>query len=300
MSDDKTPSPKLESIEVGSAHNALNERAVKSTTPFYMSGVDDRPQDARIVAVAVRARCELKVGDREFSGCLCLHEIAVMRRFYEMRGGGSIRATPGWLPALSRHVPLVHDKLRMEAERMAKTFVVPRAGQPPIMCFAEFFGQAPSEQLTRLHAVMRQQYEAWSALLEKAKARLEKLPVDQNIAISMANDLITERELEELIAIADPSKKGMDEIELPEVEMAPETPAVSLESAKAAADADPGDDLDKRLTRLRDAGATEKQAFDIASLLEIVGDLDKISDQDIAKAAGGKARVEAYRAALRG
>jgi len=289
------------------AYNALYERAAPpSKDKFYIAGSDDRPTDMRIVAVAVRVRAELKVGDRDFSCPLCLHEVATLRRFYEMRAGGSIRLVPGWLPNLPRTVPLTHDKLKSEAERMARTFIVPRIGQPPVMCFADFFGQSPSEQLIRLHTVMRQQFDAWNDLLKRAAPRLVKGSEDPAITEALIQDLITEKELDEIANLADPSRRGLDDIELAEIPLpagAVETPKpVDLDAMKAAAEAeDKPDALEAVMDRLKaQAGASERQALETASLLEIAGSADKISDEDLARIAGGKGRAAAFRKVLAG
>lgn len=298
--------PKNETTD--NAYNALPERTqAPSKDKFYIAGSDDRPTDLRNVAVAVRIRTALKVGDRDFSAPLCLHEVAVMRRFYEMRGGGDIRSVSGWQPALPRLVPLTHDKLKAECERMARTFVVPRVGSPPVMCFADYFGQSPSEQLVRLHSVMKQQYEGWQALVTRAKGRLLTPNTDPAITESLIHDLITEKEMDELINLADPSRRGLDDIELGEITL-PDLNALASDSgsdkvaaAKAAAESDDKPDpLDALMDRLKAAGATERQALETASLLEIAGAVDKISDEDLARIAGGKGRVAAFRKALAG
>lgn len=303
-----TPEPTVDQLVMQSAYNAVDDRKMDPKAPkFYMAGVDDRPTDLRVVAVAVRFRCELKVGDRDFSAPLCLHEIAVMRRFYEMRGGGNIRVVSGWLPGLTRFVPLTHDKLKREMERMARTFVVPRAGQPPIMCFADYFGQSPSEQLVRVHTVMRQQFDGWLALVKRAEGRMVRPHEDPKVNDSLVQDLITEKEMDELVNLADPSRRGLDEIELDQVVFPTEaTAAVAtgddrVAVAKAMAEADEkADPLDATMDRLKVAGANERQALETASLLEIAGSVDKISDEDLARIAGGKGRAAAFRKALLG
>ena len=291
------------------AYNALSERAPlpSGAAKFYMAGSDDRPTDTRIVAVAVRVRADLKIGDRDFSASLCMHEVAVLRRFYEMRAGGAIRLATGWQPALPRLVPLTHDKLKAEAERMARTFVVPRQGQPPVMCFADFYGQSPSEQLVRLHTIMKQQYEGWLDLEKRARGRLTVHHEDPAIMASMVQDLITEKELDDLANMADPSKRGLDDIELSEIllpgissALTPANNVDAVAAAKAAAEQEPADPLEQLMDRLKAAGATERQSLETASLLEIAGGVDKISDEDLSRIAGGKGRAAAFRKAMVG
>jgi hypothetical protein len=292
------------------AYNALSERAPlpPGAAKFYMAGSDDRPTDTRTVGVAVRVRADLKIGDRDFSASLCMHEVAVLRRFYEMRAGGAIRLATGWQPALPRLVPLTHDKLKAEAERMARTFVVSRNGQPPVMCFADFFGQSPSEQLVRLHTVMKQQCEGWLDLMKRARGRMTTHHEDPVLVESMVQDLITEKELDELANLADPSRRGLDDIELGEIVLpgldsvlTPANNADAVAAAKAAAEADDKPDpLEQLMDRLKAAGASERQALETASLLEIAGDPAKISDEDLTRIAGGKGRVAAFRKAIAG
>lgn len=289
----------------------LSFPAKQGAKPFYVAGVDDRSTDDRIVAIAVQIRTELKIGDRDFSaGSLCLHEIAVMRSFYEARGGGSIRPQPGWLPNLDRFPKLTSEKLKQEAERLRKTAMVPRAGMPPIMCFDALYGTTPNEQLTRLHTVMKEQYEAWNKLMEVCRGRLKATPAgakitDPAVFEAMAADLMTEREIDEIINLANPAMRGLSEIELGEIK--PKAPvtvpdAGPLNTSTDGAAEGEEDEVDKRLSRLRAAGVEERAANELASLLELVGDSGKVADEDIAKIAGTKekATVSKIRKALLG
>lgn len=42
--------------------------------PGFMIGTDDKPHDARIVAVSIGVRAEMKVGDRTFSAPVLLQD----------------------------------------------------------------------------------------------------------------------------------------------------------------------------------------------------------------------------------
>jgi hypothetical protein len=299
--------------------------------PFFLNGSDDRPLDIRTVAVAIIVRTTFRVAERDASAPLGLHEIAVLRRYYEHRGGGTIRPEPGFPPGLSRFVELTHDKLKQEQANLAR-FIIPRIGSAPINCFAELFGSQPQEQLTRLHKVMKEQLEAWNALAANARKRLDSqireqgkdlTGVDPRVIESMTFDLITERELEEIINLADPSREGLGEIELQEVlRPAPAgsitaaldgiekvvTSAEGLKTQKVVTSAEglktqaaAGESFsDKVLDRLTDAGIPLKQADAVVSLLEIEPDPAKLSDDQIVKALGGKANLAAVKAAFKG
>jgi hypothetical protein len=295
--------------------------APAAPSPFYMSGVDDRPADNRVVAISVGVRAEMKVGDRDFSGVMMLHELVVMRRFYEARGGGSIRLQPGWLPGLDRYRKLIRSDLMSEIQRLRTSMVVAKQpGTPPVMCFNEFFGQEPGEQLSRMHEVMRQQYEAWKALLAKCKTRLtgdltwinphtskrEALPAA--VIESMACDLMTEREMDDIANIANPSMRTIDDLELAPIDepapAAPAAPTKSLAEIEAEVAADEGDkamaDLDALMARLTAAGAKENEVLPLASLLEAAKEPGRISDDDIILILGNKGRLAAIRKAFKG
>jgi len=299
-------------------------KAPKSGAKFYMAGSDDRPTDNRIVAVAIRIRCDIKIGDRDFSsGSFCLHEIALMRRYYDARGGGSIRPQPGWLPALDQFARLTHDKLRAEIDRLRKGTVVPRPSQAPLVCFDDLFGTMPNEQITRMHTVMREQYDAWLKLVATCVGRMgARGHADPLIAKSMSLDLMTEREIDEIINIANPAMRGLSELELPAVPV-PAAPVplpilsdeemeaaeraalagakASLDAAKLAAEGDK-DPIADQLDRLKALGIPDRTAMELSSLLELAGAADTVADADISKITGfkDKAKVADVRKALIG
>lgn len=262
---------------------------------FFAIGEDDRPTDNRIVACSIGLRCEFKVGDRDASGVYLAHEICVLRRFYEARAGnGLIRPTGGWPPGLDRYRRLTHNDLTRERDRLNKMVVVLSGGRVASP-FKDLFGGTPAEQLTRLHSVMRNQLEAWQKLLARAKTRIPPGSENLNPMVleAMACDLMTEREVEELVLMADPSTQGLEEMTLPEIS------APSAPFAQAAAEDKP-DDLDACMARLDAVGVKKQQALELASLLEMSGGADKITDDQIAKIAGGKGMLSAIKGALRG
>lgn len=278
----------------------------------YRSGPDLMDTGSgRIVAYAIRVRADLKVGDREFSGEISLHEYAPFRRFYEELNG-NVRLEPGWPPGLSRLVPLTQEQLSVELNRMKVAFIVPRTNSV-LEILPLFLGAEPAGQLTRLHDLMRRQMEAWAKLVEIAKKRIpEKVrPTDPERLLALACDHITARELEEIAAMGDPSRDGVGSIELPEV-LAPAPMRVnggsvddvlapkSLEEIEAEVNAEKVEDPQLELiAKLKKEGLDETQAASIASLIELSGGA-ALSDEDILSTVGNKTKVAAVKRALKG
>jgi hypothetical protein len=274
-----------------------------SAAPFFIIGADDKPLDERKVAATIAVRAEIKVGDRSFSCPVLLHEVVVLRHYYEARAGsGQVRITAAWVPALERTRMLTHADLVAEAQRMRETFIIPKPGGIVIKSFEMFFGAEPSAQLKRLHTVMREQYEAWNALFAKAKGRLpaDIVALHPKVQESHASELITDRELEEIALIADPSRRGLEQIQLAEIKpadiaAAPEAPvaSLSLEAIKAEAEASVPDTLtpgEILVDKLLAKGLDETRALGVAALVEEFG--DRVTDADLLKVLGSKTKVE--------
>lgn len=278
----------------------------------YASGPDvDRVDNGKIVAYAIRVRANLKVGDREFSGDVCLHEAVMLRRFYEDVGSGSVNLVPEWPPGLERLIPLTQPRLQRELTRMMENFVVPRNNTILVVPTA-FLGSEPAEQLQRLHKVMQRQMEAWAALVEKAKGRIGPMrSKDPVLEMSQAFEHITSRELEEVANIADPSRDGVGDIELPEVLVASPAsqvqsaiqPTKTLEQIRQEVDAEePSEDAHEALIGrlMAKAELSQQQAMSVAAVVDLV-DGSEISDDALSEAIGSKAKakLEAVRRALK-
>ncbi len=290
--------------------NSLTDRAKRIVRKAYSSGPDMGWKGSnRVVAYAIRVRAECKVGDREFSADINLHEAVLLRRFYEESGGGTVRITPEWVPLLDRLVPLSQEQLKAELDRMNTNFIVPR----PTGTFAVpsvFLGNEPAEQLKRLHDVLRRQLDAWTGIVDVAMGRLSNKPADPDLAIVAAFEAITGKELEDIANIADPSRDGAGELELPEAaplvkaiqafEADPQmTPEAAMKMVEAEGQAE---DVQQALVqRLGAAGLDQQHALAVATLAELCGD-GQIPDDELADAAGtkAKAKLEAIRRALKG
>lgn len=298
-----------------------NTAIPKGADPFYVAGADDRPLDNRVVAICVTARAEVKVGDREFSAPANLHEIVVLRAFYEARAGtGLLRATTGWPTGLTREKSLTHSDLQAEVDRMRRTFVVVRPGGQVLKIFESFFGTEPTEQLKRLHAVMREQYEAWKLLVAKASTRLpaDTATMSAPQRLSAAYDLITERELDEIILLADPARRnGRDTIELPQVAARPDVAVaptaapvapLTLEGLKAAGEAavekekakDPAaiddDREDALVMELNKAGLDTVRSMAVGSAFRQAKGV--VSDEELIRILGSKNKLEQVKSLL--
>lgn len=282
-------------------------------TPMFIIGADDRPADTRTVAIALTLRAEIKVGDREFSSPVHAHEVVVLRHFYEARAGsGQVRVYAAWPPGLNRDKSLTHSDLAAEAKRMRDSFITVRQGGQVVRSFDTFFGTEPTEQLKRLHAVMREQREAWNALYAKALKRIEGDTADLHPEMrkSMAYDLITEREVEEILLIADPARRGLNEFVLDEIKEADLTltgdaainqaltPKPSLDEIKANAEKQADDEssttLGERVADLLGAAGVEStKALAVGTLWD--QHAGQVSDDDLARVLGSKAKADQAR-----
>ncbi len=297
----------------------------KVKAPMFIVGADDRPLDTRIVAIALSFSAELQAGDREFSSPVNAHEVIVLRHFYEARtGSGKVRILPGFPPGLTRERPLTHADLAGEVKRMRETFVSPRQNGQLIRSFDSYFGTEPTEQLKRLHEVLERQYKAWIALVKKAATRLDAPPVATSaeeklrldaIRLSEVYDVITEREIEEILALADPSRAGLQEIQLAEIKSADLTltgdaaieqalfAKPTLEDVKAAADAAADEEASLSIgeliaDRLHANGLDGTRAMAVAALVETAGSAEKVAMDDLIKVLGSKQKAEQIRAQM--
>lgn len=262
---------------------------------MYILGSDDRPQDSRVVAIAIHVRAEWRVQDREFTWPIALHEFCVMKNFYEGLGG-SIRLVPGWAPGVPRYANLTQDDLKNEITRLKLKAVIPRLNAQPTMSFPQFFGADPSEQLARVHKTMKEQLEAWKALLPLLRKRVTNPPADEVMLESLAAELASASELEAIAYMADPSKRGIEDTFLPTVEPVQITVPVAMIDDEA-------DDTDRALARLAAANVPKQAALELATLLESAGSVAKITDAALVKALGGTATkdlIAQVRAALAG
>lgn len=282
-----------------------------NAAPMFIVGADDRPTDNRIVAIALGFRGELKVGDREFSSPILAHEAIVLRHFYEARAGsGTVAVKASWPPGLARERGLTHSDLAAEVKRLRETFITARQGGNVIKSFDIFFGTEPADQLKRLHAVMREQYEAWKALLAKAHNRLEGdlSGLHAEVKRSMACELITEREVEDLIAIADPSRRASADMQLAEIKLSDLTltgdaaveqaipkPIDDVKAAaEAAADAEDTASLGERVADVLNSNGVEAQkALAVGALVEQYG--AKVSHEDLVRVLGSKTQADQAR-----
>jgi hypothetical protein len=215
-------------------------------------------------------------------------------------------------------VPLKQEQLQRVLQTMQESFVVARQGGGALDIVSLYFGAEPSLQLKRLHEVMRLQMEAWGKLMERAISRIPEAdrPRDQRFLLAMAYDMITPKELEDIVRIADPSSNedGLD-IDLPEA-LAPGSISTKLVSQpstmslddiqkKAESDADSSADPDAvaqqtRIQKLADkAGLTIAQATSIIDSVDLAG--TDLGDDDIAQAIDSRAKgkIDAVRRALK-
>ncbi len=320
MAKAKNPAPKAD--DIGAAPNTLiPSRLAAGVDPGFVIGETDRQTDDRIVAVAVRVRCEVKSGERDASGSsFCLHEIPVMSKMYEELGG-HVRIEPGWPPGHTRFVPLTRAQLERELARLNETTQVPQANGTLVSLLPAFFGSEPADQLKRLRDAMQAQYEAFVAEAGKAAKRLDKTGtkgLHPEIIKSMAYDAILPRDLERIANLADPTKDGTGDIDLPAVAFedirlpgsadssAPATPVMTpAEAEAAAAQLDDGGGSAGRNQRVVDAltaqGLDGGAVAQLADLVDLSGGPDSITD-DIERTTGKltKTKLAAVRSALKG
>lgn len=314
----KTPSTSPTDVPLGMGPTMVPPLST-ARDDFFIVGSDDRPMDNRIVAMAIGIRADIKVGDREFSSSLSVHEALILRHYLDMMGGGcTMRLSAAWPPGLSRYRHLTQDNLKNEVGRLSR-MIVPRKDAPPLECMAIYFPGTQNERMVRLHKIMGEQYQAWEKLLEKAMGRLrqDNVPGIDRLhperVKSLAANYITEQEIESVVRLADPSAGQLDSIELPEVAPIPTVftappqeatknfDALIAEANRLADATDPAADrVHDAFQRLRDAGFKDSEATAASALLEQQANADKVPDEDIIRAVGGKAKLATARLALKG
>lgn len=269
-------------------------------SPVFFVGDDRRKSvgDDKIVAVSVTVNLVCREGEREFSASAGLHELPVLRRFYDAIGG-NITINKSWVPGVPRQRTLNQDALATELERLTNTYIVRADGKGVRNITAEVYGPTPSEQLRNIHKAMKEIMQAWAKLEEKGlqrvmagypKEKLAKLH-PQEIA-ALAADEILDREIDEVIALADPQTIALNEIELSHVQIpGPEKADAVTESVAG------GEDPEEALqTYFQRAGLKEDTAIDLATLCVTIGaakvtdaqlgtvrGLDKVSKETLSK-----------------
>jgi hypothetical protein len=208
-------------------------------------------------------------------------------------------------------IPLTHEQLKAELTRMSEAFVIVRENGT-VAVVDSFLGSDPGAKLRRLHEIMGKQVARWSEVVEIARKRVQGPSSDPDLALVEAFDAITPRELEELANLADPSRDGIGEIELPEA-MAPSAAAlapaapVKQESpeeveARINAETPPPDATQALAARLvQKADINQQQALAVATLAEMFGG-EEIPEGDLSDAIGSvaKGKLDAVRRALKG
>lgn len=283
----------------------------------YIIGETDRPMDDRIVAITIGIRATFRVNDREFSGPICMHELTVLKRFYEEQNG-SIKIEPGWVPGVSRHRGLTHTLLMHEIERMRRDYRIPRQNDM-LDIVALYYGTEPSQQVRRLHEVMKRQGEAWAKLMPTLIKRatpdsgydlIQWNSLKPEVRQSQAYDLMSTQELDRICNMGDPGRDAVDELFLAQVSMIPSAdavlapPSVDIDTlareAEAAADAEAANSpVDRLVEALKTAGVAPNGALAVASLVEMLGPGGTIGDGDLATAIGSsKGQIKAARGVL--
>jgi hypothetical protein len=230
------------------------------TVPAFTVG-DDRAQAmaGRVVAVSISVNVDIKIGDREFSACVPLHEIPLLKRKH---ANGMVTIRPDWVPALERTRRITEAALKEELDRLNHIYVI-AVEKGKVDLVGEVFGVTDSERLRGLHSSMRKLHDGWVALYVAAvDAVRKKRPVKEDIAKLMGNrqvpavvaarveerlmlgwtgDALDARDIQRLVDSIDPAANGeLDSIELPEVN----DDAVSAALAHAQDAVGIGDDTD--------------------------------------------------------
>ena len=269
----------------------------------FIIGETDKPMDDRVVAVTIGLRASFRVNDREFSGPICMHELTVLRRFYEEQNG-SVKIEPGWVPGLSRHRPLTHSLMMGEIERMRRDYRIPRQNDM-LDIMALYYGTEPAQQVRRVHEIMKKQAEAWGKLLQvllkratpdSGYEREQWLGLHPQIQHSRAYDLMSTQELDRICNLGDPERDTVEDLFLAQVNMIPEPtgapmPVQDLEdlvrAAEAEADAAAANSpVDRLIDTLKSAGVNPSGALAVASLVEMAGPGGTLGDGDLAIAVG--------------
>lgn len=304
----------LPEITLPPQQTLIPPKDVPSHKAGFIIGQDDKPQDERTVAVTIGLRATMRTDDKEMSAPICMHELIILRRYYEEQNG-SVRVETGWIAGLPRHRSLTQSDLASEVKRMRESYRIHRSNDV-LELMEMYYGTEPTAQIRKLHEVMKKQAEAWAKLLPILMARAkptEGYPLQSwnamrpEIQLSAAYDAITEQELNRIINLADPSTNTVEDLVLEQVFMmaapeAPSAPPVNLADVQAAAEAEAdagASPIDKLMDELeKTAGLSPSAALQVASLVEKAGVGGTIGDGDIAAALGSKSKVPAVRAVL--
>lgn len=290
----------------------------KGVDPGFVTGGDARLADGRTVAYAIHIMGDFKVGDRDFSGTLTLHEALILRRYYEELGG-SIQVRTTWPIGHKRFVPMTQEQLTVEVKRLGDSFTIAQQGGK-LDIAALYLGATKGEQIRKLHEIMAKQMKAWEELMVKAIARVPMAEraegIDPRVVTWTANRYITEDELMSVINLADSTLDGVKDFTLDEVSAPSDgipytqapvgEPGKSIETllteAEAGVGAPPDDAIDQTIARLKAAGLDETQALTVASMQEMLEGSGEIAEADLTSAIGSaaKSKIAAVRKALRG
>lgn len=285
-------------------------------SPVYLAGSTDRPEDDRTVAVLIGVRCEFRMTDRVWSDSATIHRLPILRKFYEMQGG-SVSVVQGWPVKLERMRPLNPAKLLGEIESISNTYRIPTENGGVVDCVSPFLGSTPDERLTNLRNQMEKQLRQWVRLTKLAVARLpeDTAKLRPEVRLSMAYELLTTKEIEDLIALGDPSKQSMQEILLSEIQVPNLEQEANGTAAKSDADIDAAiqkakadaakavqaaDESDQAMDRLTAAGFDQGKAMQLASLIDLFEGGAKIPDSEIKRIVNDQTLVAKARLALQG
>lgn len=201
------------------SNHTFNHEAEKG---FAVGLVDQGSQ--KIVAVAVSINFNLKDGQKERGHGMVLHEVPLMRR---MHPGGVVDVLPYWPPGVERTRKLTQEALKNELERLGRAYGSKRPGQTASL-LQEVYGSTESEQLLNLHAKMAKVAAGWRALEQTGAARLATKYPGRDIHPlefqGLLSEVITADEIEELVAIIEPQRKDLAEIDLPELDLSKSSP----------------------------------------------------------------------------
>lgn len=236
----------------------------------YFEGVIDRGSE-RKVAFAVNVNMELQDGQKQRGHACPIHVIPLMRR---MHPGGVVTVKAKWARNIPRTAELTQQELKNELEGLTNSYGKKLPGQAASY-LAEVYGATEADQLRNLHAKMRDVYLAWKKLEAKGLQRVKERFPGQSFSTyalhGIIGDVLTDDEMNELVALIEPEREELEEIQLPDLE------AITAEDSDEGAESGETDeDATEWLTaelvsRLK---LSEQDAISITALVIDCGDLD--------------------------
>lgn len=232
--------------------NEVSKPKIANYIPAFSVGDESAKRlNGKIVGVIVSVNVSHKNREREGDAAIPIYEVPLMRRLYE-REGGTLVIRPNWVPSIPRHRVLTDalfddgnpDEYEAigELPRLRRTYLL-KNHQTKIDLMAEVYGATKAEQAKNLQNGMKDIWKAWTDLFAKKKLEvmanrpdledqvLSLFPADTEVTrrifdatleaymLELTGFELTVNELEALVNLVDPRAKGIEEYDLPGLDL---------------------------------------------------------------------------------